>query len=124
MKLTIRMGLPAMPTTAKHLPSSIVPGVPAATPREVEEGVVATEVGHATELVVRVISPSARNPVHRAFRALLDIGIQIAHARVRLERGNTVQILQLTELDNRSPARWRVPAVLATLRDACRLPCD
>ncbi len=83
-----------------------------------------SEAGIARGLVVAVTGPSAENPVYRAFRALRAIGIQIAHARVRLERGAMVQVLQLTEANEGSLAPYRVPQVLAVLRDACGLPAS
>lgn len=88
------------------------------------EVVVASRAESARGLVVRVTSPSPRNPIHRALRALHAIGIQIAHARVRLEYGRMVQILSLRELDDRPPVANRVPHVLQTLREACSLPSD
>lgn len=83
---------------------------------------VVSEPTTARGLMVTVTGPSADNPVHRAFRALRAIGIQIAHARVRRDLGATVQVLQLTEANEGTPASHRVPEVLAVLRDACRLP--
>jgi len=89
--------------------------------RELESALVAG-AGSALGLVVDVTSSSARNPVHRAFSALRAIGVQIAHARIRLEPGTTVQVLELREADDRILAAHRVPQVVAALRDAFGLP--
>jgi len=72
--------------------------------------------------VVKVTTPVATNALLRAHRALLAIGVQVLHTRLRSTGGEAVQTLHLAELDDTGLDSHRIRQVLATLSAACQAP--
>ena len=71
------------------------------------------------DFVVEMISPIARNALHRTYSALRAIGVQVLHTTLRTNDGRSVQTLQLAELDDASLDARRGRQVLAVLNEVC-----
>jgi hypothetical protein len=69
--------------------------------------------------IVELTTSVARNSLHRVYRALCSLGVQLVQTEVRALSDDLVQKLYLLEPDGRGLSPSRLSEVLMALMDAC-----